>query len=40
MGHVGTAVANNLIRNGYNVANIMDIKSELCRNDTHILYLN
>merc|ERR1711997_1348431 len=31
MGHVGTAVANNLIRNGYNVANIMDIKSELCR---------
>ena len=40
MGHVGTAVTNNLVRQGYNVANIMDIKSELCRNDTHILYLN
>ena len=40
MGHVGTAVANNLIRNGYNVANIMDIKPELCRNGSHIIYLN
>ena len=39
MGHVGTAVTNNLVRHGYNVANIMDIKPELCRNSSHILYL-
>merc|ERR1711997_1214799 len=31
MGHVGTAVTNNLVRQGFNVANIMDIKPELCR---------
>ena len=40
MGHVGTAVTNNLVRQGYNVANIMDIKPELCRNNSHISYLN
>ena len=40
MGHVGTAVTNNLVRQGYNVANIMDIKPELCRNCSHTLYLN
>ena len=40
MGHVGTAVANNLVRQGFNVANIMDIKPELCRNGSHIIYLN
>jgi len=31
MGHVGTAVTNNLTRNGFNVAAIMDIKPDLCR---------
>jgi len=31
MGHVGTAVANNLLRNNYKVSAIMDIKPDLCR---------
>jgi len=30
MGHVGTAVTNNLMRKGYNVTAITDIKPELC----------
>ena len=31
MGHVGTAVANNLLRKGFIVSAITDIKPELCQ---------
>ena len=31
MGHVGTAVANNLLRKGFLVSAITDIKPELCQ---------
>lgn len=31
MGHVGNAVCHNLLRNGYQVAAITDIKAEKCQ---------
>merc|ERR1712215_317175 len=31
MGHVGTAVTNNLLRNGFTVSGVMDVKAELCQ---------
>ncbi|XP_023325846.1 3-hydroxyisobutyrate dehydrogenase, mitochondrial [Eurytemora carolleeae] len=31
MGHVGTAVTKNLLRNGFNVSAIMDVKPDLCQ---------